>query len=161
MNIKQLKTAIIPPIKQFCKTLLIAGDQTGPRPNEPHATYKITTSYGKGVGQAEEVEILEGETYKLRRTESYRTVISFTAYAMDEDISVDLAQSIYDWFAFAGLDVLQSAGVSVIEQTDVTNRDAFIINGYERRNGFDVILRVPRVTDKEIEWIDTVNLDNN
>ncbi|EEL78648.1 hypothetical protein bcere0028_57590 [Bacillus cereus AH1271] len=129
-------------------------DQMGERPKVPHATYKLTTPYGKAVGQAEETGVVINGEYKLQRLSDYKTTISFTAYAMDDDDSVELAQQIYDWFSFAGVDVLHSIGVAVADQTDVINRDAFVIEDYERRNGFDVILRVPRQQLKDIEWIE-------
>lgn len=155
MNVKELRAVLIPAIKKHCAAPIIMADQMGERPKVPHATYKLTTPYGKAVGQAEEIGVVINGEYKLQRLSDYKTTISFTAYAMDDDDSVGLAQEIYDWFSFAGVDVLQSIGVAVADQTDVINRDAFVIEDYERRNGFDVILRVPRQQLKDIEWIDS------
>ncbi|HDR4393015.1 TPA: hypothetical protein ACOQ31_004824 [Bacillus cereus] len=155
MNVKELRAVLIPAIKKHCGAPIIMADQMGERPKVPHATYKLTTPYGKAVGQAEETGVVINGEYKLQRLSDYKTTISFTAYAMDDDDSVTLAQEIYDWFSFAGVDVLQSIGVAVADQTDVINRDAFVIEDYERRNGFDVILRVPYQQLKDIEWIDS------
>lgn len=155
MNVKDLRAVLIPAINKHCAAPIIMADQMGERPKVPHATYKLTTPYGKAVGQAEETGVVINGEYKLQRLSDYKTTISFTAYAMDDDDSVELAQKIYDWFSFAGVDVLQSIGVAVADQTDVINRDAFVIEDYERRNGFDVILRVPRQQLKDIEWIDS------
>lgn len=154
MNVKELRAVLIPAISKHCTAPIIMADQMGERPKVPHATYKLTTPYGKAVGQAEETGVVINGEYKLQRLSDYKTTISFTAYAMDDDDSVVLAQKIYDWFSFAGIDVLQSIGVAVADQTDVINRDAFVIEDYERRNGFDVILRVPHQQLKGIEWID-------
>jgi hypothetical protein len=155
VNVKELRAVLIPAIKKHCGAPIIMADQMGERPKVPHATYKLTTPYGKAVGQAEETGVVINGEYKLQRLSDYKTTISFTAYAMDDDDSVTLAQEIYDWFSFAGVDVLQSIGVAVADQTDVINRDAFVIEDYERRNGFDVILRVPYQQLKDIEWIDS------
>ncbi|HFJ9472608.1 TPA: hypothetical protein ACGW3J_005313 [Bacillus paranthracis] len=154
MNVKELRAVLIPAIKNHCGAPIIMADQMGERPEVPHATYKLTTPYGKAVGQAEETGVVINGEYKLQRLSDYKTTISFTAYAMEDDDSVTLAQKIYDWFSFAGVDVLQSIGVAVADQTDIINRDAFVIEDYERRNGFDVILRVPHQQLKDIEWID-------
>lgn len=155
MNVKELRAVLIPAIKKHCGAPIIMADQMGERPKVPHATYKLTTPYGKAVGQAEETGVVINGEYKLQRLSDYKTTISFTAYAMDDDDSVALAQKIYDWFSFAGIDVLQSIGVAVADQTDIINRDAFVIEDYERRNGFDVILRIPHQQLKDIEWIDS------
>lgn len=158
MNVKELRAVLIPAIKKNCGAPIIMADQMGERPKVPHATYKFTTAHGKAVGQAEETGVVINGEYKLQRLSDYKVTISFTSYAMDDDDSVVLAQKIYDWFSFAGLDVLQSIGVAVADQTDVINRDAFVIEDYERRNGFDVILRVPHQQLKDIEWIDVAEI---
>ncbi|WP_212934949.1 phage neck terminator protein [Bacillus hominis] len=155
MNAKELRAILIPAIKKHCAAPIIMADQMGERPKVAHATYKFTTAHGKAVGQAEETGVVINGEYKLQRLSDYKVTISFTSYAMDDDDSVVLAQKIYDWFSFAGLDVLQSIGVAVADQTDIINRDAFVIEDYERRNGFDVILRVPHQQLKDIEWIDS------
>lgn len=154
MNVKELRAVLIPAINKHCAAPIIMADQMGERPKVPHATYKLTTPYGKAVGQAEETGVVINGEYKLQKLSDYKVTISFTSYAMDDDDSVLLAQKIYDWFSFDGLDVLQSVGVAVADQTDIINRDAFVIEDYERRNGFDVILRVPHQQLKDIEWID-------
>lgn len=158
MKIKDLKYAIIPAIAEYAGAPIIQADQNGPTPKGSHATYKLTTPYGKAVGQAEETTFVEDDVVKIRRVDDYKTTISFTAYDFDDDVSLELAQKIYDWFAFAGLDKLQQIGVAVVEQFDIINRDAFVINEYERRNGFDVILRVPRELIKEIDWFEKANI---
>ncbi|PEJ40065.1 hypothetical protein MNO09_17485 [Bacillus sp. N5-665] len=158
MNVKELRAVLIPAINKHCAAPIIMADQMGERPKVPHATYKFTTVHGKAVGQAEETGVVINGEYKLQRLSDYKTTISFTSYAMDDDDSVVLAQEIYDWFSFAGADVLQSIGVAVANQTDVINRDAFVIEDYERRNGFDVILRVPHQQLKDIESIDTAEI---
>lgn len=155
MNVKELRAVLIPAIKKHCNAPIIMADQMGERPKIAHATYKFTTAHGKAVGQAEETGVVINGEYKLQRLSDYKVTISFTSYAMDDDDSVVLAQKIYDWFSFAGLDVLQSIGVAIADQTDIINRDAFVIEDYERRNGFDVILRVPYQQLKDIEWIDS------
>ncbi|WHY31645.1 phage neck terminator protein [Bacillus wiedmannii] len=158
MNVKELRAVLIPAINKYCAAPIIMADQMGERPKVPHATYKLTTPYGKAVGQAEETGVVSDGKYKLQRLSDYKTTISFTAYAMDDDDSVILAQKIYDWFSFAGVDVLQSIGVAVADQTDVINRDAFVIEDYKRRNGFDVILRVPHQQLKDVESVDNVEI---
>lgn len=157
MNIKDLKALLIPAITKHCKAEIIMADDMGDKPEVPHATYKITTGYGKGVGRAEEVheETASGGVI-LKRTETYKVTISFTAYAMDEDDSLELAQYIYDWFTFHGFSILSKVGITVADQTDITNRDAFVVENYERRNGFDVILRVTTEKTRDIDWFDSV-----
>lgn len=156
MKITEIRDAVIPEIAAFCGKPIIMGDTIGDKPKGPHATYKITLPYGKGVGQAEETMEAASDGAYVKRIEEYRSTFSFTAYAMDEDDSIELAQQIHDWFAFEGYAFLEGMGVVIADQTDVTNRDAFIVDDYERRNGFDVILKVMRTRKMEVDWFDKV-----
>lgn len=156
MDIKTLKAQLIPELNTYCQVPIIEADQKGDKPDGPHAVFKITSPFLKGVGQAEETPIQTADTYKIKRVESYRVAISFTSYAMDEEKSLELAQKLYDWFAFFGYEYLDAIDVVLVEQTEVSNRDAFVINDYERRNGFDVILELTREITKDVGYIETV-----
>lgn len=157
MDIKTIRSALIPAINTFCGVPIIEADQEGKKPDGPHAAFKITSPYIKGVGQAEEIPIQTETTYQLKRIESYKITISFTAFDKDLDGSLDLAQKIHDWFAFYGSDTLGANDIVVVNQTAVDNRDAFVIDGYERRNGFDVVLRVTRELVRDIDYIEHID----
>lgn len=159
MNIQQLKETIIPPLATFCGVPIVEADQVIEKLSYPHATFKVTSPYLKDNGQAEETVHDAVNGYQLRYTESYKVVISFTAYSLDIDESLDLAQKIRDWFAFYGTDVLESNNIAVVNQTDIQNRDTFIVDDYERRNGFDVVLRVTRELYKDISWIEQTEIN--
>lgn len=157
MNVTTFKNAVIPKIKAFTGFPIIQADQIGNAPEGPHVVYKITTSHGKDRGQAEETGLALHDKFVLLRTESFRRVISFTAYAMEDDDSLELAQAVHDWFTFAGYDELSMLGIVLIEATTVQNRDAFVLEEYERRNGFDVTLRMTRETQRELDYIERID----
>lgn len=156
MSIKNFKAMLIPAIKAFCNVPIIEADQSGDKPKGPHATFKITSPFIKGVGQAEQRAKFGQSKYELSRVEDFKRVLSFTAYAMDEDESFDLAQQIHDWFEFYGYEFLNNKNVVVIEATAVQNRDVFLFDDYERRNGFDVTLRLTRELVQEAEYIESL-----
>lgn len=159
-TIAAFKDLLIPVIKTFCNGIsIIEADQKGDRPDGAHATFKITSPYIKGVGQAEEIGEFGETSYQLRRVDPFKRVLSFTAYDMDEDISHELAQQIHDWFSYHGYDFLTINNIVVAEQSAVSNRDAFVIDGYERRNGFDVTLRMTREMIQEFEYIEHVDIE--
>ncbi len=155
MNIQQLKNALIPELNNKVNGLIIEANQTGDKPDTPHATFNITTPYVKGAGRADERGV-SGSTYQLERIETYQVTISFTAYAMDEGDSLNLAQELHDWFQFDGYDFLNNNNIVVVNKDNIQNRDAFLVNDYERRNGFDVILRITRTLTKDSEFIENV-----
>jgi hypothetical protein len=158
MDIITLRNAIIPELAAYINAPLIAQDGEGEKPKGQHATYKITTSYGRGTGRENEYFQPTAESLTIKTENEYRTTFSFSAYSMDDDESYLLAQKIYDWFAFVGYDFLNQLGATVTEQTDIINRDAFIVENYERRNGFDVIIRVIKENTRNVDWFDKVEI---
>ena len=160
MRITEVINNIIPALNNFCKVPVIPADDIGDQPKGKHVTYKLTTPHSGSTTKAEETIIQTETGPKMRRISEYRPVFSFTAYSLDDVESVELAQQVYDWFAFNGYDFLDRLGIVVAEQTTITNRDAFFVENYERRNGFDVILKVMDEKTKDIvEWFDKVELN--
>jgi hypothetical protein len=157
-TIAAFKDMLIPAIKAFCNVPIIGADQLGDRPDGAHATFKITSPFIKGVGQSEEIGEFGETSYQLRRIDPFKRVLSFTAYDLDEDVSHELAQQIHDWFSYHGYEFLTANNIVVAEQSAVSNRDAFVIDGYERRNGFDVTLRMTREIIKEIAYVEKVDV---
>lgn len=151
MNSVYFKTVILPILTEFIGFPIIRADQTADKPNGPHATYKITMPYGKGVGQPATTYEMEGDNMVEIDSENYRATVSFTTYDWSDDVSREMAQSIRDWWAFYGRDFLQKQGVAIIELTDVQNRDALLLEEYERRNGFDAVLRLSRRMKRQID----------
>lgn len=160
MEISDVRETIIPELTLFCGRPIIMADDVGEKPTGSHATYKITLPYGRGIGRPEEIPEPTPEGLQMKRIEEYRATFSFTAYSMDEIESYELAQKIHDWFSFEGYNFLNQFGIAVAEQTDITNRDAFIVENYERRNGFDVILRIMRTRRQNVDWFDKVAMKN-
>jgi hypothetical protein len=157
MSIAAFKNSLIPKIKAFANVPIIEAEQTGDKPDGPHVTFKITTPYGKDRGQAEERGLALQDRFVMSRVESFKRIVSFTAYDLDNDASFDLAQAIHDWFDFYGYDQLRVLDFVVVDSTAVQNRDAFVLDGYERRNGFDVTLRLTREIQQEFDYIERVD----
>lgn len=157
MKITEARDILIPAIAAFCKVPIIQADQTGDIPDGPHATYKFTTPYAKDVGQAETTFHSTDEGMELHHKENYKATLSITAYAMDSDISHDLAQQIHDWFGYQGHILLDNYGIVVVEKTNVVNRDAIFVEEYERRNGFDVIMRLSRKIIHDVDYFEYVD----
>jgi hypothetical protein len=153
MKIVDIRNALIPKIKTFCNVPVIEADGNGPRPDGTHATYKFTTAFAKDNGRPVEVYSNGQMTFQ----DSYKVTISLNAFDLDDDVSRELAQQIYEWFEFYGLDDLKAANIAVVELSNITNRDAFVVENYERRNGFDVIIRVTRELTRVVDNIETVN----
>lgn len=158
MSIAEVRDAVIVPLYAFCDSVpIIKADDIGDRPEGTHATYKITLA-SKDIGQAAKGGEMVGGVFYVTSKTMERVTLSFNAYAADDFASRELADKIHGWFTFHGLETLDDAGIAVIEVTDIENRDVMILDEYERRNGFDVILRVGKVMSKQMDYIENADI---
>lgn len=157
MNATELKNRLIEELTPYAKVPVFPADENRPKPKGAYVTFKLTTPKAQGVGQPEITYTPSDDGLTEKYKEEYLTTISFTTYDKDEDISRDLALHIQDFFNFYGCEFLESIGVAVAEVTNVINRDVFLIEEYERRNGFDAILRVMQEKFRNVEYFDKVD----
>jgi len=168
MNISEIRDAVIIPLNAYISgafpgAVVIEADQDGDMPKGPHATYKVTSPHIKDVGMAEETVEETAQGVYLKQAKSFKVVFSINAYAKDIDDSIDLATKLYDWFDFYGQEVFETHGLALVNLGEVENRDAFVVDGYERRNGFDVILRAHKTLQQDVEdagYFDKVEINN-
>lgn len=153
------QNAVLPALTAFVKHPVIWADQVGDRLDRPHATYKITLPYSKGAGKPNYTYKTENTDFLAVSSENYRATISFSTFSLDDEISQEMAQNIHDWFNFHGSELLDDLGIVIVEVTDVTNRDAFILEGYERRYGFDIVIRHNRSISKVIDFFDRMEIE--
>jgi hypothetical protein len=160
VKISEIRDALIIPLHTFAGVPVIEQEDTGDQPTGPHATYKFTSSYIKDVGMSEEWAEASEDTYVLKQQETFKVALSITAYAADSDASFDLAMTLREWFQFYGQDDLEAANIAVVNLGNVDNRDAFVVDEYERRNGFDVILRVSKELSMDVGYIEKVEIND-
>src|SRR5690606_33685666 len=108
-----------------------------------HLAFKVTIPYNPEQGGPIDIREVEGDD--IRHTVlSYPTMtFSFTSYSRDSDECLNNALKAFSWFKFYGVPHLKQKHIIVEELYSVTNRDVLLDIIYERRQGFDVVLRVP------------------
>lgn len=118
----------------------------------PFATYSINNPY------------LNAKTYSSSTdeiTQSIEVVLSYTFYSQNSFECMSLAQKALSNFKQRGtLQNLWERGISVIDVSNIQNRDTFITVDVERRVGFDVRTRVKVVSNKEMRDIIDVVLQD-
>lgn len=150
----EIQNAIIPKAFAHAGFPIIEAEQTlGKIPDGPHAIFKFTTADGKDVGQPNFAVEQTAEEYRETMSEDVRVVVSVTAIAEENHASIGAAQAIRNWFTFHGYEDMDNAGIVVVSVGDIGNRDS--INEDERRNGFDVTLRVARELSRVSTYIET------
>lgn len=133
---------------------VIQANGKGTLPPLPFGVYNITSPYIKGLGR-ENTEYLAAETeLQEKRTEQFRTTLSFNLYGTSNETAIELALQVRQWFLFYGEEFLNDQNVAVAEIGNVENRTTFLVDSYEYKHGFDVQLRL---TDEQIKSIDYFN----
>lgn len=157
--IVEARNIIIPALNSFCGVPVIMADQTGEPPTGPHVTFKLTSQYLKDNGGAN-IVYEDGVSFNQKLIEQFKCVISFTAIADDADTVDSLASKVYEWFDFNGEELLSTNQIVLVDRSAIQNRDALLLDEYQRKSGFDVTLRLSRELVQEIQYIDTVKLSN-
>ena len=144
-------------LSEYLKCPVIRSNQNKQVPEYPYISCTITMPKSENKG-----------TYGVysdgidRKT--FTQTWSITVIAKTHDESVSLALKASAWLDYVGTVYLHDNSVVVQSVGGITNRDNFITNGYEYRNGFDVLFNVVDEIDNntlETGAIDTVNIQEN
>ena len=106
----------------------------------------------------EEVVVSVTEFYKTW-DEQFEFTISFVAIDIAPFGSIELATSLFNWLSNSGNEFMEAKQIVHVASTPISNRDFFLINDYERRNGFDCRLRLGRQIQTKVQNIDSVSID--
>lgn len=165
MSLLNFRNIIIPQLSASLGYPVIEADHVAEAPEGPHLTYKVTRSYGQDTGMPSTIQEAKEDKLLTHQTENYRATVSFTAYAFDNTeqgiygIAEDLAQQARDWLDFQGYPILSANEIVIVELTEVQNRDAILVENYERRQGFDAIIRMSRLQTRAEDFFDTAAIE--
>lgn len=150
-------------------TAIIERDQDAPKPPHPFIGFKwiaITPETGtlrrtREIVPASDPRFLHDVQYRYVRN----PVLSLSVTIFDRDGTRihTITQAAYDWWSIPelGADWMQPVDAAVVEVTAITDRDTMLDEQVERRQGFDVRLRVVdvvRVTMPTIERVEITGL---
>ena len=133
----------------------------------PFVCYKFTSPYIPQEGQDNIMTELIASSdpnfeYDIKQTrgELPTMTLSLTTYSLDSEEAVELALKCQEWFSFAGDDTLETESITVVETTAIQDRRTLIIDDYEQRQGFDVILRVSSEVVRILPTIETAEINS-
>lgn len=86
--------------------------------------------------------------------------ISIAAVGVGIFETMEAARKLHVWFQDVGKRKLSLNSIPVITLGAVAQRDFFMGNQYERRHGFDLVLRMARESEELITYIETVEVQN-
>lgn len=155
MEQQQFKDTVTPLLRAHVGVLVIEAEGNGPKPNEPHMTYKIIST-ADGIGRPQETHVVSAEGVHIKQEKEQRYTISINAYHTDRDAAHLMADAARSWFDFHGYETLSRLNLVVKNIGNITNRDALFIEQYECREGFDVTVNTIRTQTKAVDWFDKV-----
>jgi len=140
--------------------LLVIPANTGKAvPSLPYAVMNVTSPYIAERGHPNETTYEDESGLYLKYDEQYRSTLSFTIFAADNQTTMDKAKAIRHWFLFFGQEFIQEQNVAVVNVGNTEDRTTFLVDSYEYKHGFDVQLRLSDELIKQIDWIETVELE--
>ncbi|WP_425447742.1 phage neck terminator protein [Dethiothermospora halolimnae] len=160
INIKDIRNFIVKELVNHIGKPVIPSNNIGKKPPYPYILYKFTTPYNSQNNSIEIDETIPSLGTKFKydikttRIEQPSITISFTAVSKDEMESIDLAMQLKDWFRLKGYYLLKRNNLIVKSIEAFGNRDSLIVGDYERKVGFDVILRTVDETSIIVETIE-------
>lgn len=116
-------------------------------------SHKFTSPYIDGG------EIRQSEGEVMHYVSSPTFVVSFTCYSRVKSNALNLALRLREWFKFIGYEYLKDNGLVIRTITPATDRTSFLETGYDNRAGFDVTFSISHKLEKEIDVIETVDLN--
>lgn len=153
IDYEKIRLTIAKGLKEYLGCPVIRSNQNADPPDYPYVSYTITILESENKGTYEEHE--DGTDRK-----SVTQTWSITVLSEDSSESVILAQKARQWFDRVGTIYLNDNDVIVQSVGAVSNRDNFITVEYEYRQGFDVVFSLVDEVNREIEYIEKVELNN-
>lgn len=134
---------------------IIRADQTGDIPALPYATYKVIGDR-KGFGRESSNYLDSPDALVETRDQTRNATISFNVYGTSHDNAYEVATQLRKWFEWRGSLFLDEINVAAVPVEEVGNRTTFLINSYDEKWGFDVIIRYLESDSLEIDYFDQV-----
>lgn len=166
MNLEALRDDIIFNLHEYLEASVVMLEQIPKKPSYPFIAYKFIVPYNisgqRGILATNLVDGL-GDRFEKDYEETIhfqpQITLSITAYSLDELESSELAQKAHDYFKHAGYYDLQRMNTVVVSTAAFGNRNTLIVDDYERRTGFDVILRTTDKITRRLETIEEYNIE--
>ena len=89
-------------------------------------------------------------------TRERNVTLSFNIYSNTHDDAYEKAKQMRRWFENRSAEFCDEHNIAFASISDVTNRTTFLIDSYDEKYGFDVIVRYNDVDQYEIDYFDKV-----
>lgn len=147
-------TDVLNGLNDYLPYPVIFAEQTGPKPSYPYVALKVLVD---NISNGNQPSITNTEFEQTATTQPTMS-ISVTGYGTSFDEAADLVKGVHDWFSFVGYRALKNKNLVVSSIESIMNRDSLIVDDYERRRGFDVMLRYTHSIKRSTGIIESASL---
>lgn len=168
VNLEDIRVQIIRGLSAYTGVTVIRDDQGGEKPPYPYLSVGCKIAGGQGEVKfvwREVVDSAEPEwdnDIKYTYKSSPKVVISTTGYDKTTGSDIDrIVQLAWDWFDIPqlGARTLEPLEAVIRSREQIETRDTQLDFEYERRQGFDVILRATNTQTFIEKTIETIQLN--
>ena len=163
---KEIRNIIVKGIKEDLDIeMILVDDRNNVSLPYPFSTFNFITSLdifdGEGNYKRELVDStndkFEHDILETRDSQPNVTM-SINTYSKNKLESQELAIKMRDWFRHTAYQYLSDNNIVIVDVLALQDRTIELINSYEYRTGFDVIIRAARSTERRLETIETANM---
>ena len=166
IGIDNLKNIIVKGLYEHLGIIPVPLEDLQPKEEYPYITYNFINPYTQFRGQGNEYRGLVPsgddrfqfdveETLKLEP----QATISINAYSKDKAEAQELIKKVMDWFLYEGYQYLSDNNIVVVNAEAMGDRTVQIIDFYEHRVGFDVIIRFADEIKRRYETIEAIKVE--
>jgi hypothetical protein len=169
MTAREVRNCIIKGLHEYLQVEVCKGNQRMKERKPPYIIYSVVSPYiaDRTIGEFQ-VEKNKGKTVEIRK-EQPSFSMSFVVCSTDrmngkkkvygDDEAMELAERAHGWFLHSGYDYISDVGVTVIDVTNVQNRETLLVDEEANRYGFDVTIRYVRQDIREIQPIEKIMIE--
>lgn len=166
MGIKKIRNAIVKGLYKHLGMIPIPLEDLQPKEKYPYLTYNFINPYTQFRGQGNEYRELvpstdEGFEFDVEETLELepQATISINAYSKDKLEAQETAKRAMAWFLYEGYQYLADTNIVVVNVAALGDRTVQIIDFYEHRVGFDVIIRFADEIKRRYETIEAIKVE--
>lgn len=141
-------------IRDYTKYTTVDTDNPHVKPEYPYYSYKMTNLYTPDPFTGTNTQVNKIDTISQSVVLQPKITISFNSYSDDVVEANQAALKAWEWFKFVGYLKLKDKNIIVVDVMSIQDRTVMLVDDYEHRQGFDVVLRTTHTIEREIETIE-------
>lgn len=161
----RIRNAVVKGLHEFTDLLVVPQNSIPEKPSYPYLAYtfispyiqarmagNLSTTFEPSTDERFEHDVVE--KLELQPTMTLSVSAYSSGKADDDAVAYGAMKKALDFFRHSGYQYLSDNNIVVVSIEAVGNRTALIIDNYETRYGFDIVMRFTDIVDLRYETIE-------